>query len=319
LTIQAGTRILTQDATDSLTRALATGGLENIARLTSKRVLFGQSVSSRLSNRSRFPLVNPNSHKLSVAREAGLPRHRHSWPELGVVLKGRLNAAIDHTLYEARKGDWLIVRPHIAHGEFCLESQAEYCVMWFGFTPDFFLSMTRWTPERGYGCELYGIPKCEDAGLGAAISAMFEDPSQPPGRIQLTLARLAVWWLEMLHPPPSQPDAPAHSLVEKVERILQTSARRLPSVAELAKRLGLSVSHLSRQFHARTGQTLHHAILGSRIERARRYLADPSLPMKEIAYLLGFATSQHFSAVFRRFAGVSPTAFRLELTTKTDT
>ena len=47
-----------------------------------------------------------------------------------------------------------------------------------------------------------------------------------------------------------------------------------------------------------------------RLEHAKRRLAQTGIPVKEIAYELGFKSDAHFVAWFRRLAGDAPGRFR---------
>ena len=47
-----------------------------------------------------------------------------------------------------------------------------------------------------------------------------------------------------------------------------------------------------------------------RLEAARELLANTSRPVTEIAFKVGFNSSQYFSTVFLQYTGVTPTGFR---------
>jgi AraC family transcriptional regulator len=52
-----------------------------------------------------------------------------------------------------------------------------------------------------------------------------------------------------------------------------------------------------------------------RIGRAARQLAESETPLAEIALAAGFADQSHFSNVFRRQTGMSPSSFRRSVRT----
>ncbi len=83
----------------------------------------------------------------------------------------------------------------------------------------------------------------------------------------------------------------------------------MPTLAELAALCRLSVRHLTRGFRASRGCSIGDYIADHRIAQARRMLAT-DLPIKAIAYTLGFASPSGFCAAFRRAAGMSPGEFR---------
>jgi AraC family transcriptional regulator len=84
----------------------------------------------------------------------------------------------------------------------------------------------------------------------------------------------------------------------------------VPSVDDLAAQCGLSTQYFTRQFRERAGQSIGRFIAASRLRRAERLLIETTLPLKEIAYRLGFANSATFSTAFRNEMGVPPGAYR---------
>ncbi|HUD90342.1 AraC family transcriptional regulator [Sphingobium sp.] len=88
-----------------------------------------------------------------------------------------------------------------------------------------------------------------------------------------------------------------------------------PGVAELAELCGISPRHLHRQFIALTGKTVSTYIEAHRIEEAKSHLAQPDLPMKQVAQQAGFAHANSFARAFRRATGLSPREYRQRATT----
>ncbi len=83
-----------------------------------------------------------------------------------------------------------------------------------------------------------------------------------------------------------------------------------PDYEELADQLGIGLSTLRRKFRQQSGQSLHARFLEIRIEAARTLISDRSMPIKEVAHVLGFNDVYYFSKQFRRFVGVPPATFR---------
>jgi AraC family transcriptional regulator, transcriptional activator of pobA len=84
-------------------------------------------------------------------------------------------------------------------------------------------------------------------------------------------------------------------------------------VAEYARTLAISPTHLSRVARAATGRPASALIEDRVVREARRYLVYTDLPVSRIAYALGFEDPAYFSRVFSRATGVSPKAFRHRL------
>jgi AraC-like DNA-binding protein len=74
--------------------------------------------------------------------------------------------------------------------------------------------------------------------------------------------------------------------------------------AELARRLGLSREHLSRQFGAGGAPNLKRVIDLMRVVSAAQLLANPGYSARDVARLLGFASQSHLGATSRRIAGI---------------
>ena len=79
---------------------------------------------------------------------------------------------------------------------------------------------------------------------------------------------------------------------------------------ELARVSGLSTGRLNRLCAQAYGFTVHQYWERRRLERARISLAAQSMPIKQVAFELGFSQLSHFSAWFKRHTGASPRAFQ---------
>lgn len=82
------------------------------------------------------------------------------------------------------------------------------------------------------------------------------------------------------------------------------------TLEDLALETGLTPKYLSALFRRTTGQTLHHFIESARIDEARHLLGHTPLSLSEIAQTLAFSSQSHFSAIFKKHAGISPKAYR---------
>lgn len=88
------------------------------------------------------------------------------------------------------------------------------------------------------------------------------------------------------------------------------------SEAALAQRCGLSVNQLGRVFRADLGVSPFQYYERCRLELSRHALSDSALPIKEVAFELGFSSPPHFSNWFSERTGMSPRAWRERVRTK---
>lgn len=92
--------------------------------------------------------------------------------------------------------------------------------------------------------------------------------------------------------------------------IEQAQCQRV-TISAIAELCGISTSHMRRLFKETTGMSLGSYVEMVRIIRAKSLLGEGRLPLKQIAYELGFANPSAFSAAFRRATGATPKAYRL--------
>lgn len=82
------------------------------------------------------------------------------------------------------------------------------------------------------------------------------------------------------------------------------------SLADLAGDAHCSTSKLVRIFRIETGMSLHAYQQQFRIRTSLQLLTDSPCDLTGIAAQLGFANHSHFSTVFRRLFGITPSKFR---------
>ena len=83
------------------------------------------------------------------------------------------------------------------------------------------------------------------------------------------------------------------------------------SLKKVAQRLGVSPSYLSQQFNREVGVSFPEYVAGLRMAEARRMLRGPAgLSISRIAAAVGYADLNYFTKVFRRYTGLTPTAYR---------
>jgi two-component system response regulator YesN len=81
------------------------------------------------------------------------------------------------------------------------------------------------------------------------------------------------------------------------------------SLAGVADKAGVSKNHLSWEFARETGETLTEYVARIRIEEAKRLFSTTRLKVYEVAERVGFLNVEHFSRVFKKVAGTSPSAW----------
>lgn len=102
-------------------------------------------------------------------------------------------------------------------------------------------------------------------------------------------------------------------LQRRFEALIEAHFTEHLPVADYARRLMVTPTHLSRVMRAATGRPASAAITERLVREARRNLAYSNLSVSQIAYALGYNDPAHFSRVFSRATGISPRAFRKKI------
>lgn len=157
------------------------------------------------------------------------------------------------------------------------------------------------------------IPAMQDLGVNfARINTAFEEAigcfSTQPRRAEVRLWDI-LWDLIA----PSQPADPLARLHPAVQATLQAIELRLGepiTIADLARAVDLSHSHLTRLFRAEVGSTVTGYLQNRRVERARHLLVYSSLLPTAIARQVGLPDLHQFNKAMRRALGDSPRQIR---------
>jgi AraC-like DNA-binding protein len=110
-------------------------------------------------------------------------------------------------------------------------------------------------------------------------------------------------------------DSAEHGVVEKKRfdsaiQIIQEKYCQKINLDSLAEASDLSLSHFKKEFKKDMGVSPYEYIIQKRIDKAKKLLAEKKLSITEIAYQLGYATSQHFATQFKKYTHFSPQQYR---------
>lgn len=100
----------------------------------------------------------------------------------------------------------------------------------------------------------------------------------------------------------------------RVRRVIELTQQRMCDpdlrIESIAAEVGGGTASLRARFRTETGLSMHDFLLQQRIEGAKKRLEDSSHGITQIAYDLGFSSSQYFATTFRRFVGMAPGEYR---------
>lgn len=114
-------------------------------------------------------------------------------------------------------------------------------------------------------------------------------------------------------PKPKRPD-----IVKSATRFIEYNYFRPFDVTRLAEELGMSRAHFTTVFTAAMGVSPYNYLTRFRISKAESLIkSDAGLSVTEVAYSVGFSSIERFSEMFKKYAGVSPLAYKKNIADST--
>ena len=131
------------------------------------------------------------------------------------------------------------------------------------------------------------------------------------GELQSAILKsIIISTLRELRTPESTATDGGISLVREIIRYVQTNYSSEISYETIAEAFHLNPIYINRVFKRHTGTSLHAYILTHRINTAMELLRATSIPVKDIAAMVGFSDLPHFLKTFKRHSGKTPSAYR---------
>lgn len=109
---------------------------------------------------------------------------------------------------------------------------------------------------------------------------------------------------------------PPEARVREVRDYILAHPTVRPTLEDLARACGLSVTHFVRLFRRLCGVPPGAYIIRNRIAAAKNLLRDSSHSIQRIAEILGYQDQFFFSRQFRKHTGTPPQEFRIRITTR---
>lgn len=95
-------------------------------------------------------------------------------------------------------------------------------------------------------------------------------------------------------------------LVVRIITILEEGIYRKLTMKQIVQDMNYSETYIARRFKSVCGQSIMSYYLQLRIRESQRLIRDTEKNFTEIAGMLGFSDSQHFTKTFKRYVNLSP-------------
>jgi len=230
------------------------------------------------------------------------PLHRHQHYELIVPQRGVYRCMVNEVAWVLPKDSCLLVQPGDRH-EDQVAAGGAHSALWFTLAGAPLLA-ARAEPL---------IPR--SSGLDVALSALFAEPDERDdalaAHVREALAATCVWRLIQAIPlaarsPAFHGESEDDAFRGAIIRLFEQRADQPLTLHDMARDLHLGERTLTSHCRRMLGTTPQQAFLSVRLARARALLTGTTLSVKEVAATCGFADQFHFSRVFKKHYGKSP-------------
>lgn len=106
----------------------------------------------------------------------------------------------------------------------------------------------------------------------------------------------------------------SRNVIERIRAVMDERYAENLTVADIAESVYLSATYVSLLFKQETGETVYEYLTRVRIERAKALLQDPRHKFYEVSEAVGYADPSHFSKIFKKHTGFTPSTYRDQLT-----
>jgi len=264
----------------------------------------GQRVSSEL-HPWHLPTNTVYSHRIGPTyylKHRMVDRHSHPYYEGFVILDGSADLITSSGTQRLKAGHTVLFSPQMVHQWQTHEDSCLYLVFTFDLEyPRATLQRQRW-------------PRCPELVwtiwlLGEAVRSGLPDWAW---RAHCYLGIVYSALLDIVNPPtPHAPEkATTTPMTIRVDELVYADLAHPPSLEDIAVQLSVSVRHLTRQYRALTGMTIHERLETFRLEHAAHLLLTTNLPIADIGLTVGLTCASYFTRRFRQRFNVSPCQYR---------
>ena len=247
--------------------------------------------------------------------------HTHDFPEIGIILEGRGTYHLDGRYVPVEAGDVLIFNPGIGHESMIYAPEDKRVEFFVGFTEVEFNGMRPNHIELKDGGNIFHTKGNIKRKIFRICEEMEkENQARRPGRYIMLKAFLVQLLLTIVREQiePVEPlegrefgYAGKKDTAEQISDYLDEHFAEKISLDQIAENMYLSPFYISKIFKSEMGESPIHYLIRIRMERAKELLEKkPELSITEVAGCVGYGDAYHFSKLFKKTYGVSPSKIK---------
>lgn len=244
--------------------------------------------------------------------------HTHNYYEFYYLYSGNCAFSVNGTLYPLSAGDAFLVAPNDYHFT-CYEGTVPCERTTVYFYKDMLSSLLTSHPELADALSKSGkivLMKDKKASVEALLQQMCDENNQADTysmpilslqlyQLLLQIKRSGMFYYEKATKPVSVSED-----IESVMEYINLNYHLPITLDEIANKVNLSPTYLSKKFRRVTGVTFKEYLNYIRIRKASQALLTTDDSITQIAADCGFNGSNYFKDIFRKTTGYSPREFR---------
>lgn len=286
------------------------------------------SIDRMISNFSSDWLVSYRLNSGSLNRphydDTGLGKYyektyetdRHPFTEICICLKGVFALQLENKIVDVHEGDVCPIFPGIKHAELSKED-FEYTAVWLSVDLSrSILHLSGKDSDRsfftvdGYSLKpdfeyIHTVNRLKDEAVNEAT---FSESMAKTLVIQLFTLVLREVNQELAKEEKS--NTWKESVVLEVQNYIQNNLARRLRLSDISQAMCISTNYLNTMFKSITGKTIMQYTDDLKLDMAKYLLLHTNMNINSISMELGYYDQYHFSNIFKKTVGVSPTHFR---------
>ena len=258
------------------------------------------------------------------------PAHKHNFFELVYIASGTGVQCINENQFNYEPGHMFLITPDDCHS-FQIGTSTELVFIRFN---DIYVKsqqqndprQVEWTKKLEYilhnashqpGCILRNPP--DKVLVKAMVESLLGEWTNKQlyhheiiSQIVNTIITIVARNIGLIMPNPNKVTDNTGSTVVQILNYIQENIYDADKLkAEIiASHFGIAVGYLSRYFKKHTGESIQQYIINYKLKLVETRLQHSDMRINEIVYELGFTDESHLNRLFKKYKGLSPTAFR---------
>lgn len=219
-------------------------------------------------------------------------------------------ARINDRQFTVTAGDTLIIPAHTPH-VYSASLEDPWSIHWFHFRGETAYQFVQQLKPNQHVVAIHEkahIPICE------TFQECYDALAGNFTMRQMIFCALAIHrilaWIFFANPSFHPAEVHMPPAIDKALEFMHDNLDQRPTLAEIAQNAGLSVSHFSYLFKTHIGTAPVDYFINLKVQYACYMLEASDVPVKAIAFKLGYEDPYYFSRLFRKVMGFSPANYR---------